>query len=155
MWCKYEKTQLSCSEWLLSTRRTLIQFGWYCFSTLHLCWNLLSCPLSLFFNSCSFCSLCCFSSSCSKRWFSIFLWCSRSSCWCFNARSSCCCCRRNTRITLAKTHPTGVKQANKQKVKNKFLIKSQMFSQTRFHPAEVSLNHIWSSLWVTVDGSIN
>lgn len=90
----------------------LTWFGWS-----HLCWNLLSCPLSLFFNSCSFCSLCCFSSSCSRRWFSIFLWCSRSSCWCFNARSSCCCCRKTIRITSVKTQLIEVvKQINKQTI---------------------------------------
>lgn len=58
---------------------------------------LLSFPFSLFFSCWSFCSRCCFSSSCSCRCCSNFLWCSSSSCWCFIASISCCCCGEGTR----------------------------------------------------------
>lgn len=58
---------------------------------------LLSFPFSLFFSCWSFCSRCCFSSSCSCRCCSNFLWCSSSSCWCFIASISCCCCGEWTR----------------------------------------------------------
>lgn len=58
------------------------------------CCYLLSCPLSLFLSWCSLCSRCCFSSCCSWRFCSIFLWCSKSSCWCLSASKSCwCLCR--------------------------------------------------------------
>lgn len=52
---------------------------------------LLSCPLSLFLSCWSLYSRCCFSSSCSWRCCSIFLWCSNSSCWCLSASKSCWC----------------------------------------------------------------
>lgn len=52
---------------------------------------LLSCPLSLFLSCWSLYSRCCFSSSCSWRCCSIFLWCSKSSCWCLSASKSCWC----------------------------------------------------------------
>lgn len=63
---------------------------------------LLSCPLSLFLSCCSLCSRCCFSSSCSWRCCSIFLWCSNSSCWCFNASKSCWCWWREKDSDLKK-----------------------------------------------------
>lgn len=56
-----------------------------------LLWYVLSWPLSLFLSWWSLYSRCCFSSSCSWRCCSIFLWCSRSSCWCLSASKSCWC----------------------------------------------------------------
>lgn len=96
---------------------------------------LLSCPLSLFLSCWILSSRCCFSSSCSWRCCSIFLWCSRSSCWCLSASKSCWCWGGKSQdFGVERMRQRTQEQGINNRVKSNYNVQEPRLTWRKLHP---------------------